>query len=82
MEKKVVQSQLETLVNHGKHIFNNSIIAYEPIWAIGSDMSASPEQAKSMCAFIKEFVEGEADKVNQRNSANCFRNFGIRKAHV
>jgi len=70
MEKKVVQSQLETLVNHGKNIFNDSIIAYEPIWAIGSDMSASPEQAKNMCAFIKEFVEGEADKVNQLGEEN------------
>lgn len=70
MEKKVVQSQLETLVNHGKHIFHNSIIAYEPIWAIGSDMSASPEQAKSMCAFIKEFVDSELDKVNQLGGKN------------
>ena len=70
MEKKVVQSQLETLVNHGKHIFHNSIIAYEPIWAIGSDMSASPEQAKSMCAFIKEFVDSELDKVNQLGCKN------------
>ena len=59
MEKKVVRSQLETLIEkHGTNIFENSIIAYEPIWAIGSDMAASPDQAQNMCAFIKEFIGG------------------------
>lgn len=59
MEKNVVQSQLQELINCGHEIFDNSIIAYEPVWAIGSDMSASPEQAQSMCSFIKEFLTSE-----------------------
>lgn len=33
------------------------IIAYEPIWAIGTGRTASPEQAEEMCAFIRSTVK-------------------------
>ncbi len=32
------------------------VIAYEPIWAIGTGKTASPEQAEEMCAFIRQTV--------------------------
>ena len=59
MEKKVVQAQLETILSNGPEIFTDSVVAYEPIWAIGSDMAASPEQAQNMCSFIKDFIHSE-----------------------
>ena len=34
------------------------IIAYEPIWAIGTGKTASPEQAEDMCAFIRGMLSG------------------------
>lgn len=37
---------------------DNIVIAYEPIWAIGTGKTATPEQAEEMCAFIKGIVSG------------------------
>ena len=34
------------------------VIAYEPIWAIGTGKTASPEQAEEMCGFIRGIVGG------------------------
>lgn len=34
------------------------VIAYEPVWAIGTGKTASPEQAEEMCAFIRGVLEG------------------------
>lgn len=39
------------------------VVAYEPIWAIGTGKTASPEQAEDMCAFIRGVVEGLYDGV-------------------
>ncbi|WP_075433833.1 triose-phosphate isomerase [Buchnera aphidicola] len=44
-----------------KHAFNNSIIAYEPIWAIGSGRSADPEEVQRIANFIREYIELKAN---------------------
>ncbi len=55
--ERVVSSQIDLIVKiYGVDIFENSVIAYEPIWAIGSDVAASPVQANKMCAFIKNYI--------------------------
>ena len=42
------------------------VIAYEPIWAIGTGRTATPEQAQEACAFIRDVLRergGAADEV-------------------
>ena len=36
----------------------NVIIAYEPVWAIGTGLTATPEQAQETCAVIRKVVAG------------------------
>ena len=53
----VVGKQLDTIIQlHGAAIFADSIISYEPIWAIGTGLAATPTQAKSMHQFIRNKI--------------------------
>ncbi|MFA7349710.1 MAG: triose-phosphate isomerase [Methylotenera sp.] len=50
----VVAKQIDTIINmYGADIFANTVVSYEPIWAIGSGLAASAEQAQSMHEFIR-----------------------------
>ncbi len=40
------------------------VIAYEPVWAIGTGLTASPEQAQEVHEFIRKKLSGAADKVS------------------
>lgn len=65
----VVKGQLEKgLDGIGSDDISKLVIAYEPIWAIGTGRTATPEQAEEMCAFIRNAVidlygEETADEV-------------------
>ena len=53
----VVETQLiKDLNGLSAEKISNLVIAYEPIWAIGTGRTATPEQAKEMCAFIRKIV--------------------------
>jgi triosephosphate isomerase len=53
----VVGKQLDTIIErYGADVFANAVISYEPIWAIGTGLAATPEQAKSMHQFIRNKV--------------------------
>jgi len=51
----VVKSQLkEGLFHLPEDAWKNVVLAYEPVWAIGTGKTASPEQAQEMHAFIRK----------------------------
>lgn len=53
----VVKKQIQqALFNLSKDEFINIIIAYEPVWAIGTGLNATPEQAQEMHAFIRSLI--------------------------
>ncbi len=65
--KDVVKEQITLgLSGIDKKELENIVIAYEPVWAIGTGETATPEQAQEMHEFIRELV---ADKIN-KNLAN------------
>ncbi len=42
------------------------VVAYEPIWAIGTGLVATPEQAQDACAFVRALVEGFDKQASRR----------------
>jgi len=53
----VVARQLEAvLAMHGAPSFARAIVAYEPVWAIGTGRTASPQQAQAIHAFLRSRI--------------------------
>lgn len=66
---EVVAAQLkESLFELSKEDFGKLIIAYEPVWAIGTGKTASPEQAQEMHAFIRKTL---TEKYGKEVANNC-----------
>lgn len=56
-QNEVVKAELEgSVFNLSADEFKNIIIAYEPIWAIGTGKTATAEQAEEIHAFIRSIV--------------------------
>lgn len=55
----VVDEQLNAVLDLvGIGAFANAVIAYEPVWAIGTGMTATPEQAQDVHAHIRQLLAG------------------------
>ena len=51
---EVIEEQLDAVINiAGIHSFAHAVIAYEPVWAIGTGVTASTEQAQEVHAWIR-----------------------------
>ena len=83
----VVERQLKALIDvAGSSAFEKTVVAYEPVWAIGTGKTATPEQAQAVHTHIREYIAGHnADiaaavrivyggSVNAGNAADLFAN--------
>lgn len=77
----VVKRQLAAVIHANGHCISEIVVAYEPVWAIGSGMTASPEQAQQVHAVLRAQLQAataHADRVpivyggsmNAANAAN------------
>ena len=65
----VVKNQLtESLFHLNKTDFGNVVIAYEPVWAIGTGVNATPEQAQEMHAYIRGLIREKYDEKVAENT--------------
>jgi len=59
----IVESQLKNGLFHLEApAWKNIILAYEPVWAIGTGETASPEQAQEMHAFIRKIISNKYNR--------------------
>lgn len=53
----IICEQLQSVIDLvGIEAFKEAVIAYEPVWAIGTGLTATPEQAQAVHAFIRELI--------------------------
>ncbi len=72
----VEQQLIESLFHLSNWAIENIVIAYEPIWAIGTGKTASSEQAEAMHAAIRGFIEKQygkntAEKISILYGGSC-----------
>ena len=60
--KEVVRCQLDAILQRtDANAFAKAVLAYEPIWAIGTGRTATPEQAQEVHAFIRGYIASYYD---------------------
>jgi triosephosphate isomerase len=70
-ERGDTERKLRTQVQEGLHDvpterLHEVVIAYEPIWAIGTGKTATPEQAQEACAFCRALVADRSREAGER----------------
>lgn len=67
--EKVITEQIETVIAAvGMDGLRDAVIAYEPVWAIGTGLTATPAQAQAVHGFIRQLLAG-----HDVNIANTMR---------
>jgi triosephosphate isomerase len=71
---EVVKAQInEGLFSLSTKDFSKVVIAYEPVWAIGTGVNATSEQAQEMHAFVRELI---SDKYGKNIAENTTIQYG------
>ena len=64
MTEQVLSEQLDAVIaKAGIDAFDGVVIAYEPVWAIGTGLTATPEQAQAAHSFIRLQVARHDDRI-------------------
>ena len=68
-QNEVVEAQLASVFSLSAEDFGKVILAYEPVWAIGTGKTATPEQAQEIHAHIRSLVAAKYGKEVAENTS-------------
>lgn len=65
---QVIGEQINAILSQtgGAELFSNAVIAYEPVWAIGTGKTATPEQAQEVHFAIRRLIAEQNERVAER----------------
>ena len=61
----VVKRQLAAVIHLNGHCISEVVVAYEPVWAIGTGRTASPEQAQAVHAVLRAQLSAASEKADR-----------------
>jgi triosephosphate isomerase len=59
--EEVVKRQLAAVIHTNGHCISEIVVAYEPVWAIGTGKTASPEQAQAVHAVLRSQLKAATE---------------------
>ena len=63
---KVIEQQLENLLADSEVDLERLVLAYEPVWAIGTGLTATPEEAQKVHAYIRQLVAKSSSSMAEK----------------
>jgi triosephosphate isomerase (TIM) len=60
--EEVVKRQLAAVIHANGHCISEIVVAYEPVWAIGTGKTASPEEAQAVHAVLRAQLKAATDQ--------------------
>ncbi len=63
--EEVVRRQLAAIIHTNGHCISEILVAYEPVWAIGTGLTATPEQAQEVHAVLRAQLKAATSHSNR-----------------
>ena len=60
---QIIEEQLKSVIGINADSMANAIIAYEPVWAIGTGLTATPEEAQHIHHFIRNTISSISQEI-------------------
>jgi triosephosphate isomerase len=63
--EEVVKRQLAAVIHTNGHCISEVVVAYEPVWAIGTGKTATPDQAQQVHALLRAQLRAASDRADR-----------------
>ena len=63
--ESVIKRQLAAVVHVNGHCISEIVLAYEPVWAIGTGKTASPEQAQAVHLVLRQQLQAASARADR-----------------